>query len=146
MNSSAKKWQTIGKDQGMEIGLIHITIGPHGKQGHHGLILPRAKDLLKDAIHVIAERYGGKLSSWEDDAGMFLFPIESSESFNNCCLAALEMLDKLPSVKQEVQLTPDLERLIAVRISCDAGMVAYDSKEQDFPGEFVDQFKKAIMA
>jgi hypothetical protein len=128
----------------VEIGLVQVDTGERGKKHDHftNLVLKHAKDVLKDALVSCAEHRGGKLSSWEDDSGTFIFPIEGPDSFNNCCLAALEMLEHLPAVKREVQLPADLEHLIAARIVCDTGTVACDPEVQNLPEEFVYQLKR----
>jgi hypothetical protein len=144
MNSPAKRWQSIRKDQGLEVGLVQVDIGSHNKQYDHftDLVLKQAKDVLKDALVTSAEHHGGKILSWEDDRGIFVFLIEGPDSINNCCTAAMEMLEQLPSVKREVQLPADLERLVMVRISCDIGTATYNAEAHNFAGQFVDKIKK----
>jgi hypothetical protein len=144
MNSLPKKWPSIRKDQRVEIGLVQVDIGAHSKQYDHftDLVLKRAKDVLKDALVTSAEGRGGQLASWEDDSGTFLFLIDGPDSLNNCCLAAMEMLEQLPSVKQEVQLSGELERLIIIRMACDIGTLTYDAEARSFAGDFLDEFKK----
>jgi hypothetical protein len=144
MNSSTKKWPSARNDKRMEIGLIQVDLGSHGKQGDHltDLMLKRAKDALKDALVTSTERRGGELSSWVDDSGTFMFLIDGPDSFDNCCSAAIEMLERLPSVKREVQLPAELEGLIVIRISCDTGTVAFDAATHTFAVECVDDFNK----
>src|SRR5262249_17818678 len=95
-----------------------------------------------DTLLKIAELHGGKLAAWEGDSGTFLFLIEGPEGCNNCCLAAMQMLDQLPFVKQEVQLSDDLGRLIMIRVGCDTCAIIHDPERHNLPQEFVDTFKE----
>ncbi len=144
MNPSPKKWHSIRNDQRVEIGLVQVDIGDRGKHYDQitDLLLTSAKDELKDALVRSAERRGGKLASWVDDGGTFMFQIDGPDSFHNCCEAAIEMLEQLPSIKQEMQLSPALDRLMMVRIACDTGTIPRDPEAHNYPGEFVDQLKK----
>ena len=71
-----------------------------------------------------------------------MFLIEGPDGFNNCCLAAIQMLEQLPLAKLDAQLSADQERTITIRIACDAGTVTYDPEAHNLPEEFVDGFKK----
>ena len=84
--------------------------------------------------------------SWEDDGGTFMFLIESPDGFNNCCLAAIEMLEHCSSLKLENQLLAELERSMMIRIACDGGMATYDPGADKLTGEFIDNFKKHELA
>ncbi len=144
MTFSTKKWQSTPKDQRVEIGLVQVDIAAQTSHHDHSvnLILKRAKDALKDALVATAERRGGKLSSWKDDSGTFMFPIDSPDSLDNCCLAAIQMLYQLPLTKQDAQLPAELEPFIKVRIACDAGEITYGPDADKLPDEFLDEFKK----
>jgi hypothetical protein len=144
MNSLDKKWQSIRKDQAVEILLVQVEIDARRKNFEHftNLILKQAREVLKDALVESAESRGGKLVSWEDDNGTFLFLNDSPASFNNCCSATLEMMEQLPTVKRKVQLSDDLEQMIVIRIACDSGMATFDPETQSFAGELFDKLKK----
>jgi hypothetical protein len=136
VNSSAKKWQSIPKDDPAEIGLVQVDIGGAGNQhDHRDLILKHAKEVYKDALLNIAERHDGKLHAWEGHGGTFRFPIGGPAGWNNCCRAAMEMLNQLPVVEQE---GPRL----TIRICCDACTVIDDPETDNLPQEFVDTIKK----
>ncbi len=142
MDPSTNKWNTLRNDHHAEIAIVQVNIDSSGNRHDHltDLMLNRLqKDVVKDAMITCAERRGGKLSSWQDDCGAFLFSIEDSESINNCCLSALEMLEVFPSGKREAQLGADLEQLITIRIACDIGMVARTSSA-GVDGEFVRKY------
>jgi hypothetical protein len=143
MNPSPRKWHAR-KAQPVEVGLIQVNIGGHSRPFDRfaDLIVKRAKEILKDDLIRKAEYRGGKLASWEEDAGTFLFMIEGPDSLNNCCQAAIEMLEQLPSVKAEVQLSPDLEHLLVIRIACDTGTATCDAETHALTGGFVDEFKQ----
>ena len=144
MSSSARKGHSLRKDQPVNIGVVQVHVGVVGKQYDHltDLILKRAKDGFKDALLQVAELQGGKLAAWEGDGGTFLFLIEGPEGYNDCCLAAIQMLDQLPTVKKEVQLSDDLGRLITVHIVCDICTVIHDPESHNLPQGFVDVFKE----
>jgi hypothetical protein len=141
MNSSARKWQSIRNEQRVEVGLVQVDIGGRSEAVDRftGLALKRAKDVLRDALLRSAEEHGGKLSSWEEDGGTFIFLIDDPDSFNNCCLAAIDMLEQLPSVKHDAQLSAELERLILVRIVCDSGTVTCEPEARNVAGDVVER-------
>jgi hypothetical protein len=134
---------TANPHQVVEIGLVRVDVGRKSESQKHltDLIFKRAKDDLKDAMVATAERHGGKIASWGENRGTFIFPIENPDSFTNCCLAAIALLETAFSVKRDLQLSPDLERAMTIRITCDTGMVACDPHSPDpiIVSEFVDK-------
>jgi hypothetical protein len=144
MNRSAEKWQSIRKNQPVEIGIVQVEIGGAGQRHDHvtDLILTHAKDACKDALLKIADRHGGKLVAWEGDGGTFLFLIYGQDGCNKCCLASLQMLDQLPGIKRDVQLSDDLRSHIMIRIACDVCTMIHDPEIYNLPRKFVDAFKE----
>ncbi len=144
MNSSARKSQSVRKDQPVEIGLVQVDIGGAGHRHDHvtDLILTHAKEACKDALLKIADRHGGKIAAWEGDGGTFWFRIEGPDGCNTCCLAAMQMLEQLPSFKRDVQLSDDPRSLIMIRIACDVCTVIHDPETHSLPQEFADAFKE----
>lgn len=144
MNSPTRKWQPLRNDQRLQICLVQVDIAAQTTQHDQftNLVLKRAKDTLKEALVLTAERRGGKPPSWEDDTGTFLFPVDGPDSFDNCCLAAIQMLQQLPLAKLPAQLPPNLDSFITIRVACDAGELTYGPDADKLQNGFVDEFKK----
>jgi hypothetical protein len=142
MNSPGKKRQLEMPDQSVDVGVVRVLIGIRGHKGDRitDLVLKSANELLRDALRASAENRRGKLLAWQDDSGTFLFVIDNADGVDNCCLAALEMLEQIPSVKKELQLSEDLESSFLVRAWCDIGAATYDANAGRFAGAFLNRF------
>jgi hypothetical protein len=138
----AKHWQALAPRQRVEIVLVQVLIAyPSWMYSDYSdAELECVKGIVKDAFHTIAEVRGGKLHSWGGDGGAFMFLIEDGDSFDNACLAAVQMLDMMPVLNQGVGASADLPRAAEARIACDAGMVAYDPNPSSIPGDFAGRF------
>ena len=144
LESSVQHWQAVVPGRRIEIGLVQVRIAYHRRlsPGYSDQEMKGVKDTVRNSFHAIAEAGGGKLFSWDGDGGAFMFLIEANDSFDNCCLAAIQMLERLPALNQDIRPTPDLARPIEVRISCDAGMVTYDPEPANHPEDFVHKLMK----
>src|SRR5438128_2715525 len=93
--SPIKHWQSTVPSQRVEIGLVQVDIAYHGKlySAYSDQEMECVKELVRNSFHAIAELRGGRLFCWGPDGGAFLFPIEDDDSFNNCCLSAIQMLE-----------------------------------------------------
>ncbi len=144
MGSSAKKWESVRPGQHKEIGFVQVDIWAHGKPRERptSLALNGARDLLKDALARSAQQCGGRLACWEDDRGTFMFLLDDPDSFDNCCAAAIDMLERLPWVKRKVQLSDELERLLTLRLCCDTGTATRDPAAHAFVVQTAEAFRK----
>src|ERR1700693_4756256 len=95
LESSIKHWQAIVPGQRIEIGLVQVGTAYHGRLFSEcsDQDMKCVKDLVRNSFHAIAELRGGKLFSWDGSSGTFMFLIEGNDSFDNCCLAATQMLE-----------------------------------------------------
>jgi hypothetical protein len=135
----------------VELGLIQVDLCAPGRPLDQitALVLKQAKDDIKDALTASAEGHGGKLSSWQDDSGTFLFLIEGPGDSDACCRAALEMLEQFSSLGEGAQPAAELGHPIRIRIACDYETVAADPEARDFPGGIGDalrQHRRAVGA
>jgi hypothetical protein len=94
---------------------------------------------VADAFHTIGEARRGLLHSWDEHGGIFLFLAEGSDSFDDCCLTAVQMLEMMPSINEDVRLSADIARPVEVCILCDTGLVAYATNPSEVTGKFVDK-------
>src|ERR1700685_1847410 len=137
-----KRWQSIGAQEQVEIGLVHVAITYHRHADSDSLHHEELKDLLRDCFQTVAEHWGGKLFSWDRHGGAFMFLIEGHESYDQCCLAAVQMLDMIPSLNQDLRSSKDQGCRVEVRIACDSGMVAYDPDPANIPVDFAKNLAK----
>src|SRR5262245_32903893 len=144
IKSAAKRWQAIVPNQRLEIGLVQVDIAYHSTlySGYSDRDMPSVQSCVRDALHAFAELRGGKLYSWDKDGGAFMFLIEGDDSFDNLCFAAIEMLEMMPSINEDVRVSADITSPIEVRITCDAGLVAYDPESSHTAGDFIDKLMK----
>src|SRR5580704_2061529 len=136
--SFATHWQSISAEQ-VEIGLVHVDISYHRDPDSDSLQLEELKDLLRDCFQTVAEHWGGKLFSWDRHGGAFMFLVEDRESFDNCCLAAIQMLEMIPSLNQDLRSS---KGRVEVRIACDCGAVAYDPEPANIPADFANKLAR----
>lgn len=127
---------SVHNEQGKMTCLVLVDISPQNEQRDHvsNLLLKQAKEALKDALLACAERHDGKLDSWKDHSGTFVFPADGPDDYNNCCAAAVRMLDELASVTHK--------DLVTIRIVCDAGMFLRSSETHKLLDEVMETFKK----
>jgi hypothetical protein len=86
--------------------------------------------------------YSGRPIKWEGDGGAFLFHVTDGREFDESVLAAFRILDTLPSINGELQISAGLVQELAVRISIDAGQAVYDQKPGLTTGDFLNAFLK----
>jgi hypothetical protein len=140
--SSLKDWQSINTHEQVEIGLVHVEIAYHRNHDSRSLQHEELKDLLRDCFQTVAEHWGGKLFSWERHGGAFMFLVEGRESYDNCCLAAIQMLEMIPSLNQDLRSSKGPGCGVEVRIACDCGPVAYDPEPSNIPVDFANHLTK----
>ena len=142
--SSIQHWQSIAPSEHVEIGLVHVEIAYHcqADSDDSALQIEYLKNLLRECFHTVAEHQGGKLFSWDANGGAFMFLVEDRDSYDNCCLAAIQMLEMIPFLNQDLRSSKDPACRIEVRISCDTGTVAYDPEPSNIPGDFVKNLAK----
>jgi len=128
----------------MGVGLILVEIAYHSRMysDYSDQEINCVKELVRNTYHAVAELRGGRLFSWEGDGGAFLFPIESHENFDNCGLTAIQMLEMVPALSEDIRPSTRLDRPIVVRIACDAGTVACDPEPSNRPDDFVHKLLK----
>jgi hypothetical protein len=139
-----KHWQAILPSQRIEIGLVcvKITYDRRVVADYSDQDMKYVNEIVRDSFHSIAERRGGKLFSWDADGGAFMFLIEGDDSFDNCCLAAIQIAENVPSLNQDIRVTGEVDRPIATRILCDAGTVTYQPEASDHRDDFVSKLLK----
>src|SRR3954471_21424223 len=144
VEDSRKRWQEIEPSQRIEVALVQVDIarntGLCAKYSHQNM--KTVYDLVRTHCRSISELRGGKLFKWDGDGGAFMFLIEDNSSFANCALAAIQMLELMPSINEEIFVSTDLETPVEIRISCDTGMVTYDEEPGNIPSDFVNKFIK----
>ena len=94
------QWQSIPVNEQVEMGLVYVEIIYHRQAHLDSLQLEDLKDLLRDCFQTVAEHWGGKLFSWDRHGGAFMFLVEDSQSYDNCCLSAIQMLEMVPSLNE----------------------------------------------
>jgi hypothetical protein len=130
--------------QPIESGLILVEIDYHSRlySAYSDDEMKSARTLVSDTYHTLVEYHGGKPYCWDRDGGAFLFPIESNDSFDNCCLTAFQMLEMVPGLIEDIRSSAERDCPIEVRISCDVGFVAHGTEELSDPDEFIHRLMK----
>jgi hypothetical protein len=140
---SQKHWQAIIPDQMIEIALVQVKLSYQPRTtGDGSRDLRSVWDGFRNSFHAIAELHGGKLLSWHGQDGSFMFLIENDASFDNCCVAAIQMFDMVPSINEDIRVSTDVEFPIEACILCDTGKVAYNPEPMQTAGDFLDQCHK----
>lgn len=140
--NSELKWERIRTGERIELGLVQVDIVGHSKIPAGDLTLKKAKDIFSDEIRRIAIALGGKLFAWAGDGGSFMFLMGDGEGFNTLVSAALEMLDSMPAINQQIADKTDLKKPLRVRLSCDAGTVVFDQDSTLITADFINRFTK----
>jgi hypothetical protein len=135
-------WGSLQPSQRIEIGLVQVRIAYHRRLclDYDDQDMQRVREVVRDGFYTIAEHFGGKLFAWNGEKCSFMFLIEGAESYDNCCLAAVQMLEMIPALSQDIR-SAHTDQPISVRISCDTGLVTYDP-EASRPQEFVGRLSK----
>jgi hypothetical protein len=144
LDPSLQPWQSIVPRQQVEIGFVVIDVVYHGRlysECSEAEMLG-LKELVRQAFQTIAEFRNGKVYHWTADGGAFMFLLEDAAGFDLCCLTAIQMLEMMPSLYQDVRPSADIDCPIEVRIACDAGWMTYDPEPRNSSGEFVGKMLK----
>ena len=135
-----KAWESLAPDQMVEIALIQVRLSCERQTpANSSRDLGPVWDAFRDSLHAIAELHGGKLLSWHEQDGSFMLPIENDESLDNCCIAAIQMLEMLPSIVQDLRQSNHVDFPIAACFLCDTGNVSYHPEPNRTAGNFVDR-------
>lgn len=135
-------WNTLKNGEREELGLLQIDIVGHSKLQDTDRILKEAKGTFKQLTEGIVTTRGGRLFNWGGDGGSFMFQVKTGEGFNSMCFSALQMLNSLPAINEEIAILTRLTNILSVRISCDSGMAVYDNDPALISGDFVNKFLK----
>jgi len=138
------QWQSIPVNEQVEMGLVYVEIIYHRQAHLDSLQLEDLKDLLRDCFQTVAEHWGGKLFSWDRHGGAFMFLVEDSQSYDNCCLSAIQMLEMVPSLNQDLRSSNASGCHVEVRIACDCGRVAYQPEPSNIPVDFAEKLAKRV--
>jgi hypothetical protein len=128
--------------QRIELGLVQVDIVGHSDLEGTDDALTRAKSIFREQMHGIAAIRGGKRFNWAGDGGAFMFRVQNAEAFELLTLSAIQMLNSLPGVNDELALRTDLHATLSVRISCDSGMAVYERDPSEMGGAFLNAFLK----
>src|SRR5579884_1982977 len=136
LESSKQPWQALALRDRIEVAVVHIHVTYDRRLAsvYTPVEIERFSDVLRDSFHTIAEHRGGKLLSWNGNIGAFMFLVEDSESHDNCCLAAIQMLGMIPSLNEDLRPSDDIAWPIELRLSCDVGM-AYGREPLNMPSD-----------
>jgi 8-oxo-dGTP pyrophosphatase MutT (NUDIX family) len=135
-------WTTFTDGQRVEIGVLQIDIVGHSKLEGPSDYLKNLKDIFYQEVQSIVSRRGGRLFKWEGDGGAFMFPVASSAEVAGMVQCALQLLDSMPAINNEIALRTGTRAPISVRVSCDSGMVQYDAEPGKIHAAFLNHFFK----
>lgn len=136
-------WNTLKKGTRVELGLLQIDIAGHSKFQDSDRILKLMKGLFRKQIEGIALSREGKLFNWAGDGGSFMFLTGEGEGFDDLVFSAIQMLESLPAINNEISIRTGFTDTISVRISCDSGMATYDNDPSLITGDFINKFLKS---
>lgn len=136
-----RRWDTLVDGERVELGLLQVDIVGHSDIVGSDLTLEQAKDRFRDELERIALRQQGRIFSWAGDGGCFMFLIGDGRGFNTLVRAAIDMLESLPAINQDLQRGTDLQEDLRVRISCDYGTARYRDPSK-IHARFINSFFK----
>ena len=136
----AKEWEAMVPGQRLQVCLIQIEVSYHRelRSGYSAQDMESVRTVVANALLAIAELRGGRLHTWDDEGGVFLFLADRYDGFDNCCLTAIQMLEMMPSINEDVRLSTDIAQPVEVCITCDTGLVAHAPDPAAVAGGFVD--------
>jgi hypothetical protein len=125
----------------LELCLLRVDVACHQdiSASHSEEEVKCLKDTVKGAFLSIAEHWGGKLFSSNDDGSVIAFPGGGDDSFNNCCSAAIQMLEMVPALNQDFRPSVDVGCPIDAHLCCDAGTVTPGPGLSGAVGEVVNK-------
>ncbi len=132
---------TLFNSKRVELGLLIIDIVGHSKLQGADKTLKEVKDKFKRLVEGIVTSRGGKLFNWAGDGGSFMFLVDNN-GFNDLAFSALQMLNSLPAINEEIAIYTGFSDTLSVRISCDSGVVVYDVDPSLIHGDVINKFFK----
>ncbi len=115
---------------------------PWAQHQHAERVLHASKERFHDQVTGTVATYRGRPFKWEGDGGAFLFPVTDGKEYDEALLAALRILESLPSTNEELRLTTGLSQGLTVRISLDSGQAIYDANPGLITADFLNAFLK----
>ena len=136
----SNSWETVTPGQHLNIALVQIDITFHSRLAEEfSDEMESVSEFVRNYFYSIADLHQGKILSWEGNTGAFIFRVDGDSRYDNCCLAAIEMLKAVPSLNQDIQGSTALDGAIEVSISCDTGLFIFDVAPSQDPNGFANK-------
>jgi len=121
---------------------LQIDIAGHSRLKDAERTLHEAKERFQRIVTGLVESHDGLPFKWEGYGGAFLFPSLDGRAFDESVHAAFDILDALPRINDQLQISHQLSQPLSVRISLDMGMAVYDTNPGLITGDFLNAFLK----
>jgi len=135
-------WENIREGERVELGLVQVDIVGHSQLVGSDRTLQEAKSIFREQMEGIALSRQGRPFHWAGDGGAFMFLTGTGHGFDDLGFSAIQMLQNLPAISEEITIRTDLNTPIAIRISCDAESAAYHPDPGQITADFINRFFK----
>ncbi len=137
-----KDWKKIADGERVELGLLQIDIAGHSQIRARLRTLMDAKQIFHERLESIATARGGRLFKWEGDGGVFMFQIGDRSGSDTLGFVAIQILNSMPAINEEINIRTELGTAFHVRISGDQGVAAYHKDTAHITGDYINAFLK----
>ncbi len=135
-------WSDLTTGSNVTLGIIQVDIAGHSKLTGPAFEIQKSKEIFRRHVENIVDDYDGRLFNWAGDGGAYMFRIQKGDEYANMVFAATSILRHLPIINDEIAFQTNVIQPFAIRISCDAGNVSYDSDPANIHGDFINKLFK----
>jgi hypothetical protein len=137
-----KNWEEIPDGATVLLGLIQIDIAGSSQIRARSQILMDAKLIFCEQLRIIAEARGGQKFRWDGDGGVFMFLIQDGTGCDTLAFTAMQMLNSMAGINEEINIRTELGTVFHVRISADQGVATYHKNPSHITAKYINDFLK----
>jgi hypothetical protein len=135
-------WEELQNGNRVELALLQVDIAGNSQLGDNDRILQNAKSRFRRQVEGLTQARGGKLLNWAGDGGSFMFLTGDGEGFDDMAFTAIQILNNLPLINEELKIRSSLSETLSVRISGGHSVVTYHKEASQMTGNFLNNFLK----